>query len=300
MGSNGIARAILAYLAWGLFPFYWKQVAHVPAPQVMGHRVFWSFVTLAIVAVVMRRVVVIGRSARSFRVVLLYAAAAAVIAANWLAYIWAVNHGWIVETSLGYFINPLVNVLLGVVFLGERLRSLQWLAVAFAAAGVAYLTWHYEGIPWIALILAITFAVYGLLKKLAPLGPLDGLTLETSIGALPAAVYLIYANQTGEGAYAHAGTASTLYLTGAGVVTTLPLVLFASAVREVPLSLIGLLQYISPTLQLAAGVWVYREPFTREQFIGFSAVWLGLAVFAWDGWSSSGKRRRVALRHSPR
>lgn len=274
--------AAAAYVCWGLFPFYWKQVAHVAAPQVMGHRVFWSFVTLAILAVTQRRVRRLWALATSLRVLTLYGSAAAIISANWLAYIWAVNRGDIVQTSLGYFINPLVNVLLGVVIFRERLRPAQWIAVAFAAAGVGYLTVRYEGVPWIALLLAVTFAVYGVIKKIAPLPAMDGLTIETALAGIPAGAYLLAMDRQGLGAYGHADVATTLYLTGAGIVTTVPLALFGSAVRRVPLSLIGLLQYIAPTLQLAAGVWFYHEPFTRDQLIGFSGVWAGLIVFALD------------------
>lgn len=287
--GRSVWTAAAAYVAWGLFPFYWKQIDRVPAEQVMGHRVFWSFVTLAIVAVAQghaRRLLVL---ATSLRVLGLYGAAAAIISSNWFAYIWAVNRGDIVQTSLGYFINPLVSVVLGVALFRERLRPAQWLAVALAAAGVGYLTLRYGGVPWIALFLAVTFAVYGVIKKLAPLAAMDGLTIETAIAAVPAAGYLLAADQQGHGAYGHAGLAATLYLTGAGLVTTVPLALFASAVRHVPLTVTGLLQYIAPTLQLAAGVWVYHEPFTREQLIGFGGVWAGLLIFGLDGWQRRGR-----------
>jgi chloramphenicol-sensitive protein RarD len=254
----------------------------VPALQVIGHRIFWSFVTLALVALWMGQ----GRrlaAACSSRVLLIYGAAAVLVSGNWFAYIWAVGHGFIVETSLGYFINPLVSVVLGVLVFGERLRWLQWTAVALAAAGVAYLTLAYGTVPWIALTLAVTFAVYGVIKRLAPLASLDGLTIETAITALPALAYLTYSEQTGPGAFGHAGVATTLYLTGAGIVTTAPLVLFSTAVRQIPMTLIGILQYIAPTLQLATGVLFYHEPFSRVQLMGFGGVWAGLVVFGIDG-----------------
>lgn len=286
---SGIWRAIGAYICWGLFPFYWKQVAHVSSTQVIAHRIFWSFVTLAIIALWMGQGRSILASSRSRRVLLVYAAAAVLVSANWFAYIYAVSRGFIVETSLGYFINPLVSVVLGVIVFSEQLRWTQWLAVAMASAGVLYLTAVYGTVPWIALFLAVTFAVYGVIKRLAPLGALSGLTIETSILALPSLAYMVRANQIGSGVFGHADVATTLYLAGAGMVTTLPLVLFATAVRQIPMTLIGLLQFIAPTLQLATGVLFYHEPFGRDQAIGFSGVWAGLVVFGLDGWMS---RRR--------
>ncbi len=280
--SRGIWKAIAAYVAWGLFPFYWKQVDRVPALEVIGHRIFWSFVTLAVVALWMGQ----GRRltrACSRRVLLVYGAAAVLVSGNWFAYIWAVGHGFIVETSLGYFINPLVSVVLGVLVFGERLRWMQWTAVGLAAAGVVYLTFAYGAVPWIALTLAVTFAVYGVIKRIAPLGALDGLTIETAITAVPALAYLVYAEQSGAGAFGHSGAVTTLYLTGAGIVTTVPLVLFSTAVRQIPMTMIGILQYIAPTLQLATGVLFYHEPFSRSQLIGFGGVWAGLVVFGIDG-----------------
>jgi chloramphenicol-sensitive protein RarD len=272
-------KAVAAYVCWGLFPFYWKQVAHVPAGQVMAHRIFWSFVTLAAVALSRREPVWLRPNPRVWAV---YAAAGALISANWFAYIWAVNHGLIVETSLGYFINPLVNVALGVLVFGERLRPLQWTAVGCAAAGVAYLTAAYGSVPWVALTLALSFAGYSVVKKLAPLESRQGLTLETGLIAGPALAYLVHADGSGEGAFLRGGFYTSLILAGAGVVTTAPLLLFAAAVREAPLTVISVVQYISPTLQLLAGVLVYGEGFRLEQRIGFGAVWIGLAVFVWD------------------
>lgn len=282
MVTRGVWQAIAAYVAWGLFPFYWKQVDRVPALQVIGHRILWSFVVLALVALGRghgRRLVAVCTP----RVLLIYGAAAVLVSGNWFAYIWAVNQGLIVETSLGYFINPLVSVVLGVVIFQEHLRALQWVAVAAAAAGVAYLTFAYGSVPWIAVTLAVTFSVYGVMKRLAPFGSLDGMTIETAITGLPALLYLLYAERSGAGAFGHDGVTTTLYLTGAGIVTTLPLVLFSTAVRQIPMTLIGILQYISPTLQLAAGVLFYHEPFSRDQLIGFGGVWAGLVLFALDG-----------------
>lgn len=282
-------KIIAAYVAWGLFPFYWKQISFVPAEQVISHRIFWSFVTLAAV-MVMRREWPGVPSRKTFAI---YATAALLISFNWFAYIWAVNHNLIVETSLGYFINPLVNVLLGVVLFRERLRRLQWTAVTLAAAGVLYLTFSYGSAPWIALVLATTFAGYSVMKKLAPLSSMEGLTIETGIVAPFAFAFLVQQEIAGSGAFLHANLRANVFMAGAGVVTTIPLLLFASGVRKVPLTLIGVFQYISPTLQFLAGVFFYGEPFTHSQAIGFGAVWIALAIFAVDGFLAKRYLRAV-------
>jgi chloramphenicol-sensitive protein RarD len=198
---------------------------------------------------------------------------------NWLVYVWGVNSGFIVETSLGYFINPLVSVMLGVFFLHERLRITQWIPIVIAALGVAYLTYAYGHLPWIALTLAFTFGFYGLVKKLAPLGAMYGLTLETGIVFPIALVYLVVVGLRGSGAFLQDGPLTTLLLIGAGPVTTIPLLLFASAAKELPLTIIGLLQYIAPTLQFLIGVFIYKEPFSRSLLIGFMIIWMALIIF---------------------
>jgi chloramphenicol-sensitive protein RarD len=288
---RGVWLALGAQFAWGLFPVYWKQIEQVPAMQVIAHRILWSFITLAVIALWrghgLREITPRGR--------LLYAIAAVLISVNWFAYVWAVSNHLIVETSLGYFINPLVTVLIGVVMFGEKLRTAQWLAVGCAGAGVTYLTVAHGALPWVALALAGTFSAYSAVKKLAPLGSLDGLTVETAWVTLPALAYLLYAEVGGDGAFYHDGLGTTLYLAGAGLVTTIPLVLFAASVRNVPLTTIGILQYISPMLQLALGVLLYREPFVREQWIGFSGVWIGLIVFAVDGFRNRQLRVTTTL-----
>jgi chloramphenicol-sensitive protein RarD len=212
-----------------------------------------------------------------------YLLSAVLIGVNWLTYVWAVNAGFIVETSLGYFINPLLSVLMGVIFLRERLRLWQWLPLGLAAAGVLYLTLAYGALPWIALILAFSFGLYGLIKKVAPLDALYGLTLETGILFLPALGYLVYAEAAGTAAFLHAGLGSDLLLAGAGAVTTIPLLLFAAGARRISLSLVGVLQYLAPTMQFLLGVLVYHEPFTQARLIGFGAVWIALLIFGVEG-----------------
>lgn len=276
--SKGILYGIGAYSLWGFFPIYWKLLHHVPALQLLGHRIGWSFVMLMAVVLVTRQ----GADFRSkldARTLGIYFIAAILIGVNWLTYVWAVNAGFIVETSLGYFINPLLSVLLGVVILREKLRPAQWIPLGLAAAGVIYLTVVYGKLPWIALTLAFSFGVYGLVKKLAPLGSLYGLTLETGILFLPALAYLFTMQANGSGAFLHTGATSDLLMVGAGVATTIPLLMFASAAQRIPLSTVGLLQYIAPTIQFLLGVFVYKEEFDLPHFIGFSVVWLALVIF---------------------
>lgn len=277
--NKGLWYGIGAYGLWGLFPIYWKWLHKVPALQLIGHRIIWSFVALTIVLAVMRQWRAFRVEALKPRVLRLYVLAAVFIGINWFVYMWAVNEGFIVETSLGYFINPLLNVLMGVIILHEKLRPAQWIPIGLAAAGVVYLTLLYGSLPWIALTLAFSFGLYGLVKKLAPLGSLYGLTLETGVLLVPMLLYLIFAEINGQGAFLHTDLASNLLMIGAGPVTVIPLLMFASAVRRVPLSTMGILQYIAPTLQFLLGVLVYGEAFSSAQFIGFGLVWLALIVF---------------------
>jgi chloramphenicol-sensitive protein RarD len=280
--NKGIWYALGAYIFWGLFPVYWKILAGIPALQLLGHRIFWSFLLLIGIVLIVRQ----GKIFRTFlnrRVLIIYAVAAILIAINWLTYVWAVGMGFIVETSLGYFINPLLSVLLGVVFLRERLRPLQWLPIGLAGAGVLYLTFAYGTLPWVALTLAISFSFYGLVKKTAPLGALHGLTLETGILFLPALFFLLYSEFSGTGAFMHSATLLDLMLVGAGLVTVFPLLMFASAAQRIPLTMIGVLQYINPTMQFLLGVLIYKEPFDHHRLIGFSVVWVALILFGAEG-----------------
>ncbi len=287
--NEGVWYAIGAYVLWGMFPIYWKLLHHVPAPQLLCHRILWSFVCLFSVVLATGQWGTFRRATLRLVVVPAYSVAAILIGVNWLTYVWAVNAGFIVETSLGYFINPLLSVLIGVIVLRERLRPLQWLPVGLAAVGILYLTYAYGALPWIALTLASTWAAYGLVKKLAPLGSLHGLTLETGILLAPVLLYLAYCDVTGQGAFLHGGLPDDALMIGAGVVTTIPLFLFAVAVRRIPLSLIGILQYIAPTLQFLCGVLIYKEPFNRDQLIGFGIVWIALIIF----WVENALARRI-------
>ena len=282
-------------MIWGLFPLYWKWLQHVPALQLICHRILWSCLILAGVILCMRRTRDFRTAALTSSVVSIYAAAALLVGINWLVYVWAVNNGFIVEASLGYFINPLLSIFLGVIFLRERLRAFQWLPILLTALGVLYLTFSYGRLPWIALTLAATFGLYGLVKKTAPLGSLFGLALETGLLLLPALLYLVYADSTGRGAFLHTGARSDLLMMGAGLITTAPLLMFASAVQRIPLFLVGILQFITPTLQFLIGVLIYQEPFTYDKLIGFGFVWVALIIFAVEGYLANRGQVAVAV-----
>lgn len=281
--NRGIWSAIGAYTLWGWFPVYFKWLAQVPAPELIGHRIVWSCLMLGAVILVTRRWQAFREQALKLRVVRAYLLAAMLISVNWLVYVWAVNSGFILEASLGYFINPLISVLMGVVLLHEKLRPWQWVAVALAILGVVYLTVAHGSLPWIALVLAFSFALYGLIKKTSPLGALHGLTLETGILLLPALGYLFFLEGNGQGAFLHAGTLIDILLIGCGLVTAVPLLLFAAAAQRIPLALLGVLQYIAPTLQFLIAILIYREPFATDKLIGFGIIWMALAIFAVEG-----------------
>ena len=282
--NTGIVYAALAYLSWGLFPLYFRQVAAVPALEVVLHRTLWSLVFVLALLAVRRQWAWMRELLRQPRVLGAFALSALLLAANWLTYVWAVNNGHVVDASLGYFILPLVNVALGYVFLHERPRPGQWLAVAVAAAGVLWLTVLTGRLPWIALVLALSFGFYGLLRKVAVLGALEGLTLETILLApVTLAVLGAWAWQ-GQGALVQ-GDATTLgWLVLAGPVTAIPLLWFAAGARRIPLATMGILQYISPSLQLALGVWLFHESFESSRLAGFVLIWAALLVYTLEGW----------------
>ncbi|NMC12261.1 MAG: EamA family transporter RarD [Chloroflexi bacterium] len=281
--NKGIWYGISAYVMWGLFPVYWKWLHKVPALQLICHRILWSCLILIGFIVLTRQIKAFRENALQSSILPIYIIAALLIGVNWTIYIWGVNSGYIIETSLGYFINPLISILLGVIFLRERLRLWQWIPIGLAALGVLYLAFAYGRLPWIALTLASTFSLYGLVKKTAPLNALYGLTLETGLLSLPALLYLLYVENIDQGAFLHLGTIPDILMIGAGLMTTVPLLCFSSAVQLTPLTLMGILQYISPTLQFLLGVLVYRESFTGAQLIGFCIVWAALIILGVEG-----------------
>ena len=280
---RGAWQGLGAYTAWGLLPLYWKALSQVPSLQLIAHRVVWSWLLLTGFLAASGQLASLRRAVADPEVRRTYLAASLLIGMNWFGFVWAVNSGLVVEASLGYFINPLLSVLLGVRVFGEELRTGQWLAVLLAAAGVAWLAVMHGGVPWISLFLATSFALYAMVKKRAPLPSVHGLALETGVLVVPAAAFLAWSEHAGTGAFGHQGAAGTVLLLASGGVTMLPLLLFASAARRIPMLWLGVLQYVSPCLQLAIGVLLFAEPFPRERLVGFSLVWAALAVFAVEG-----------------
>ena len=290
----GAVFAALAYTLWGLFPLFFKRLAAVGPLEVVMHRTVWSLVFVVLVLLVLRRWAWLGAVLRKPRVVGIFALSATLLASNWLVYIWAVNNDHVLDASLGYFILPLMNVALGYVFLHERPRAVQWMAFAVACAGVLWLSWQGGRVPWVALTLAITFALYGLLRKVAPLGALEGLTLETLVLAPAALVAMGWMAWHGQGALVAQDHTSLAWLMLSGPVTALPLLLFAAGARRIPLSMMGVLQYISPSILVLLGVWLYDEPFAGPRVMGFVLIWIALALYTAEGWRHA--RRAPSLR----
>ncbi len=287
----GILYAASAYVLWGLFPLYFSHLSTVPATEVLVHRVVWSLVFVLAVLAWRRQWAWLAPTLRQPRVIGAFVASALLLSCNWLTYIWSVNHGHVVDASLGYFITPLVNVLLGYTVLHERPRRLQWAALALATLGVVWLTVAAGQLPWIALVLAASFGGYGLLRKIAPLGALEGLSLETMLLALPALVALALWWGRGPASFPSPDLATNLWLIGVGPLTAVPLLLFAAGARRISMTTLGLLQYIGPSIQFALGVWLFNEPFGGQRLIGFGLIWAALLVYSADGWRVS--RRAV-------
>ena len=276
---------------WGLFPIYWKLLESVPAAEILAHRIVWSLAFVALLLVLQKDWRWLKDVRHNRRTLLTYSLAAILLSINWFTYIWAVNAGYVVEASLGYFINPLVNFLLGVIFFKEKLRGGQVAAMVLAVLGVVYLTISFGALPWISLVLAFSFGMYGLIKKTAPLESMHGFGLETAVLFLPALGFLLYRGATGVGAFMQNGTAVTLLLFLAGPVTSIPLLLFGFAARRIPLSMLGFIQYIAPTLQFLLGVFVYHEPFPLSNLVGFSIIWLALLIYSIEGVNFNRRQR---------
>lgn len=282
---RGLLATSAAFVIWGLFPLYWHLLKAVPSEQIIAHRIVWSALLLGSLLCVRQRLAWLRAIWAVPRTFWLLAIASVLIGFNWSLYIWAVNAGHVVETSLGYFINPLLSVLLGVLVLGERLRRLQWLAVIVAAAGVAWLTWQAGRVPWIAIGLSVSFGVYGLLRKLVQVEPVAGIGMESLFLLLPALAWLLWAEAGHGGGFFSGswGPGVMVLLVLAGAVSAVPLIAFAYGVQRIALTTVGLLQYIGPTLQFLCGVLVLREPFGAAKLVGFVFIWSALAIFAIDG-----------------
>lgn len=276
---RGLTLGAVAYVMWGLFPLYWPLLKPAGAVEVLAHRIVWSAVAMAILVLVARRLGQFRDLLRDLRRMILLTAAAAVISINWGTYIWGVNHDRVVEGSLGYFINPLVTLLFGVVFLGERLRRWQWMAVGVAFVAVLVLTLDYGHPPWVALVLAFSFGTYGLLKKQADTGAVESLAFETGVSFPFALAYLLWLTATGSSTFASEGTGHVVLLMCSGLVTAIPLILFGGAAVRVPMVQLGLLQYIAPIIQFGLGVWIFDEPMSSGRWAGFALVWVALTIF---------------------
>jgi chloramphenicol-sensitive protein RarD len=292
---RGLAAAISAYLLWGVFPLYWYLLKDVPSLQIIAHRVIWCGVFVVGYLLLREGLGWLKRALAGRRVLSMLAVSSLLISSNWGIYIWAVTHGRVVDASLGYFINPLVSVLIGVVVLRERLNAVQWTSVGIAAIGVLWLAIIHGEPPWIALALAGSFAVYGLIRKIAAVDAVPGLAIESLILFLPALAWLVYAQLQGNGAFGNEPLRQDALLIFGGALTALPLIGFAYGARRIPYSLVGILQYISPTLQLIVGVLLLGEAFDRQQAIGFACIWLALLVYALDGWRTARAAARRAL-----
>lgn len=281
--NSGVLYALTAYVIWGLFPLYFKALTQVPSLQILAHRMAWSLIVVALILAVRKRWSWLRLLREQPAVLARFTLSALLLSSNWGIYIWAVNSNHVVDASLGYYINPLVNVALGSVLLHERLRGMQWVALAIAAIGVTVMALELGHVPWISLSLALTFGSYALLRKTAPLGALEGLAVETAVLFPLALLYLYWLSTQGQNAFAEGDVSTRLLLIAAGPVTTVPLLLFAAGARRMSMTLLGVLQYITPSLQLALGVWLYHEPFAAAKVIGFGLVWTGLAIFLLDG-----------------
>ncbi|WP_406319234.1 EamA family transporter RarD [Streptosporangium sp. NBC_01639] len=292
---RGVLYGIAAYTMWGLFPLYWPLLKPSTAWEILAHRIAWSLVAVVAILAVRRHWSWFRELLRTPKKLGLLALAAVIVTVNWGVYIYAVNSGHVVESALGYFINPLVSVLFGVFLLKERLRPWQWGAVGLGALAVVVLTVDYGRPPWIALVLAVTFGTYGLIKKIAQVGAAESMTIETLVLLLPALGYLLYLQGQGTGTFGSISAGHALLLAGSGVITAIPLLCFTSAALRVPLTTIGLLQYIAPVLQFLVGVFVIHEDMPSSRWTGFAIVWLALSVFTWDSLRAAHRARRTAL-----
>ncbi|WP_124439954.1 EamA family transporter RarD [Streptomyces sp. NL15-2K] len=289
----GLLNGFAAYGMWGLVPLFWPLLKPAGAAEILAHRMAWSLVFVAVALVVVRRWAWAGELLRQPRRLGLVAVAAAVITVNWGLYIWSVNSGHVVEASLGYFINPLVTIAMGVLLLKERLRPVQWTAVGIGFAAVLVLTIGYGQPPWISLTLAFSFATYGLVKKKVNLGGVESLTAETAIQFLPALGYLLWLGAHGEATFATEGPGHAALLAATGVVTALPLVCFGAAAIRVPLSTLGLLQYLAPVFQFLLGIFYFDEAMPPERWAGFALVWLALTLLTWDALRTARRAART-------
>lgn len=289
---GGALAAGAAYLLWGLFPLFWKQLKSVDATELIAHRVVWSLFFVLALTILMRDWDPLLGALRSWRLIGLHLLSGGLLTINWLVYVWAVNHGRVIESSLGYFLVPLINVLMGRLVLREHLRPLQWLAIGIATVGVLLQAFGVGGLPWVAITLALSFGFYGLLRKRSPLGSLAGLSLETALYAPFAACFLIHRAAHGLGALGHSPVLVEALVLSAGVVTAVPLLLFGHGARSLRLSTLGLLQYICPSIAFALGALLYGEPFDPARLLSFVLIWAALCLYTVDNLRAQARRVR--------
>ncbi|MEW1614273.1 MULTISPECIES: EamA family transporter RarD [unclassified Streptomyces] len=292
----GLLYGVGAYSMWGFVPIFWPLLKPSGAVEILAHRMVWSLAVVGAALLVVRRWAWIGELARDRRKMGLISIAATIIAVNWGLYIWAVNNGQVVEASLGYFINPLVTIAMGVLLLGERLRPVQWIAVATGLTAVLVLAIGYGRPPWISLVLAFSFATYGLLKKKADMGGLESLAAETAVLFLPALGFLLWLAATGTSTFTTGGAGHGVLLAATGIVTAVPLIFFGAAAIRVPLSTLGLLQYLAPVFQFALGIAYFHEEMPPERWAGFALVWLALSLLTWDALRNARRNRTLAAK----
>lgn len=295
---KGLIFGLVAYALWGLFPLYWPLLKPASATEILAHRMAWSLLVVGVILAARRNRTWIGELRKTPKKALLLLVAATVISVNWGVYIWAVNRNQVVETSLGYFINPLVTVLFGVLILRERLRPLQWTAVAIGAAAIAELVLSYGHVPWVALILAFSFGSYGLFKKLASVPAVESMAAETGFQFLPALGYLAFLQAQGTATFGHTRWSVTVLLACCGLVTVIPLLCFAAAANRLPLSTMGLLQFLAPILQLSCGVFIAHETVPGTEWIGFAIVWVALTLLTYDSLRHVRKTAKIRARQA--
>lgn len=286
-GRTGLLHGVAAYGLWGIVPAYWKLLATVNPVELIAHRALWGLGAFAVLVLAAGQGTALRAALRDRRTLGVMTLSATLLAVNWSVFIWATINGHLLDASLGYFINPLISVALGTIVLREKLRRLQWLAIAFAIGGVGVMTWRAGQVPWIALVLASTFGAYGLVRKMAKVEALVGSTIETIV-MVPVA--LVYLGAIGGGALVHGGAVTVVLLVGTGVITAVPLILFTSAARLLPLSTVGFLQYLAPTGQFFLAVLAFGEPLAHDKLAAFALIWIGLGVFSADLWRASGRR----------
>ncbi|MEW9669907.1 EamA family transporter RarD [Ammoniphilus sp. 3BR4] len=284
--NQGIIYAILAYLSWGLLPLYWKLFSSMTAWETLSHRVVWSFLTIALIISLRAGWKKARAAIQDRRQIIGITACSIMIAINWVIFIWAVNVGRVVETSLGYYINPLISVVVGVFLLKEKLHKGQWLAIFIAALGVTFMTFSYGQVPWISLTLALSFALYGFFKKSVPVEPMIGLLWETLIAFPVALLYLSYMQYKGTETFFQQSLPVLIAMAVAGIATLLPLLWFAEAAKRLPLSTVGFIQYLAPTTTLLLAIFVFHEPFTKTELFSFSLIWLSLVIYTFSTWNS--------------